>query len=119
MSLRRLGALGLTSIETVLIYGGIPALVILVVMGLVFANDLRRGGTKRYRPGRPFEFRPVWFLSALERETGDGATGPKALHGAEARPALPPSGQELRGPSQWPAGDREQQSTTGGASDRW
>ena len=36
----------------------------LVLAGLVFAGGARRG--KRYRPGRPFTFRPVWFLAAPE-----------------------------------------------------
>ena len=88
----------MTKIETVLIYVGIPALVIAVVVGLVFAGDTRRGGARRYRPGRPFDFHPVWFLSAA---AGDGQTGEQggdraALTGAPSRAAL--TGETRPGP---------------------
>ena len=108
MYLRRLGALSLTSIETVLIYVGIPVLVIVVITGLVFAGDMRRA--KRYRPGRPFDFRPVWFLSAAEQPDGARPTGTKEVAAAETRPALADA----------PAGAGDGHATvTGGASDRW
>ena len=100
MFLRRLGALSLTSIETALIYAGIPALTIAVITGLVYAGDLRRA--KRYRPGRSFDFRPVWFLSAPEQVT---AAGPPAVGGAD-HAALA-------------AGADTPATQTGGASDRW
>jgi hypothetical protein len=89
--------------EAVLIFVGIPVGVALVVTGLVYAGGSRR--SKRYRPGRPFEFRPVWFLAAPDRL-------------ATNRPALPPAPSEpVPGPilAQQPA----QQGATGGASDRW
>jgi hypothetical protein len=120
MSLRRLGALALTIIETVLIYAGIPALVIAVIVGLVYAGDMRRGGDKRYRPGRPFEFRPVWFLAAPEHATGAGSSDHKAALSSGDRPvALPAGGSEAPTRDEWPGTDSAQQSTTGGASDRW
>jgi hypothetical protein len=88
--------------ETVLIFVGIPVTVALVVTGLVYAGGSRRN--KRYRPGRPFEFYPVWFLSAPEEMDG-------------GRPALPP-GEPVPGPLlAQPA--EPAQGTTGGASDRW
>jgi hypothetical protein len=98
--LRRLGALSLTSIETALIYAGIPALTIAVVTGLVFAGDVRRA--KRYRPGRPFDFHAVWFLSTPEQVT---TSGRPAVGGAD-RPALT-------------AAETGAAIQTGGASDRW
>jgi hypothetical protein len=101
--LRRLGALSLTSIETALIYAGIPALTIAVITGLVFAGDVRRA--KRYRPGRPFDFHPVWFLSAPEQVT---AVGRPAVGGAD-RAALTADPAEATGATV----------RTGGASDRW
>ena len=104
MFLRRLGALSLTSIETALIYAGIPALTIAVVTGLVFAGDIRRA--KRYRPGRPFEFHPVWFLSAPEQVT---AAGRPAVGAAERAAVTAGAAPE--------AGVAAVQ--TGGASDRW
>jgi hypothetical protein len=114
----------LTKIETVLIYAGIPALVIAVVVGLVFAGDARRGGGKRYRPGRPYDFHPVWFLASSTESAAPG-TGRAALGGAPSRAAL--TGQTPPGPllaqatdaNEWPAGDPTRQNATGGASDRW
>src|SRR4051794_14392002 len=118
MSLRRLGALGLTIIETVLVYVGIPALVIAAIVGLVFAGDVRRGGSKRYRPGRPFEFRPVWFLSAPEHVTGAGSSNHKALDAADTPVALAAAPSRGNPSGEWPRHEAGH-STTGGASDRW
>jgi hypothetical protein len=101
--------------ETVLIYVGIPALVILVITGLVFAGDVRRG--KRYRPGRPFEFRPVWFLSAPQRLTDRGPDEHRALHGAAVATALPAGGSSPA--TEWAARKSAEERATGGASDRW
>jgi hypothetical protein len=70
--------------ETVLVFVGIPALVVLVVYALVYASTARRG-SKRYRPGRPFTFAPVWFLASTD---GSGTDRP-ALGAGEQRPALP------------------------------
>jgi hypothetical protein len=77
---------------------GIAAGVALVVYVLVYAGGSRRA--KRYRPGRTFEFTPVWFLAAPERQA---VAGP----GRELTTA--PAGGGT------PARPRE----TGGASDRW
>jgi hypothetical protein len=107
--------LGLSIIETVLIFVGIPALVIAVVTGLVFSGDMRRG--KRYRPGRPYEFRPVWFLSAPGQLTGDGSDEHKALRSAGAPAALPAGGPNAG--SERAARKPAEQRATGGASDRW
>jgi hypothetical protein len=106
----------LTKIETVLIFAGIPAFVIAVVYGLVFASEGRRGGGKRYRPGRPFQFQPVWFLSAPDRVAGAEAAPHKALPVGRERAAVLAGGSEAAG--EWP-GNPAQQSATGGASDRW
>ena len=75
---------------------------IAVGLGLVIAAFVFMGGkkdTKRYRPGRPFTFTPVWFLSAPERQSRAGIMG--------ELPAGPSAGRVVR--------PRE----TGGASDRW
>ena len=106
--------------ETVLIFVGIPAAVIATVYGLVYAGSARRG--KRYRPGRPFEFRPVWFLSAPEQLVGSSPER-HALDAAGAPVALP-AGAVTTDPAErrsgeWPAGDPAQQGATGGASDSW
>lgn len=80
-----------------LILIGIAVAFALVLAGLVFAGGGRR--SKRYRPGRPFRFTPVWFLSAPEEQSRAGIA--RALRAAT-----------LGGR---PIGPRE----TGGASDRW
>ncbi|WP_436970903.1 aa3-type cytochrome oxidase subunit CtaJ [Micromonospora coxensis] len=95
--------------ETALIFAGIPAAVVLMIAGLVFAGSRRGGGAKRYRPGRPFDFTPVWFLGRPEQLADSAGTALAA--GAQA-PALSSRKQEQAG-VEAPAGG------TGGASDRW
>ena len=88
-------------VTTTLILIGIAVGVGVVIYGLVYAGGSR--GKKRYRPGRPFVFTPVWFLSAPQRQARAGISAKrelvKATPAGVARPARP----------------RE----TGGASDRW
>jgi hypothetical protein len=86
-------------------FGGLlPALLMLaaavalgvIVAAMVYAGSSRRA--RRYRPGRPFPFTPVWFLSAPEQQ--------------------PPSSRRrelVAAPAESGAGRDE----TGGASDRW
>ena len=105
------GAWRLSIMQTTLVYVGIPAAVIAAVYGLVFARGVQR--SKRYRPGRPFEFRPVWFLTAPEQM--NAVDGARALSAGAHRAALT-SGSE--GSVEWPSSDG-QQTATGGASDRW
>lgn len=52
----------MTVTETVLVFAGVP----LAVGALLALLTLGAGGRRaaRYRPGRPFPFTPVWFLSA-------------------------------------------------------
>lgn len=97
--------------DTLLIYGGIPAVAVLVIAGLAYAGSRRGGGggAKRYRPGRPFDFTPVWFLGRPEQLADSVGTALAA--GAQA-PALTSRKQEQAG-REAPAGG------TGGASDRW
>ncbi len=93
-------------IETTLIFAGIPAAVIVLIAGAVYAGGSRR--SRRYRPGRPFDFTPVWFLSAPEQLT---STQP-ALKGATGM-ALP------SGVTEWSGERTTEPQSTGGASDRW
>jgi hypothetical protein len=100
----------LSIIETTLIFAGVPLAVVLLIYLAVFAGTARR--SRRYRPGRPFEFTPVWFLSSPELLTGDHVTDQATLSAAR-RPALTGAGAE------WPPVDKLQEHVTGGASDRW
>ncbi|PZF95996.1 hypothetical protein C1I99_17715 [Micromonospora deserti] len=93
-----------------LVFVGIPAAAVLVIAGLAYAGSRGGGGgAKRYRPGRPFDFTPVWFLGRPE-QLADSA-GAVLAAGAQA-PALTSRKQEQAG-VEAPAGG------TGGASDRW
>ncbi|MFC3500889.1 hypothetical protein ACIBTV_10785 [Micromonospora sp. NPDC049366] len=95
-----------------LVFVGIPAAAVLVIGGLAYVASRGGGGgggAKRYRPGRPFDFTPVWFLARPE-QLADPA-GAALAAGAQA-PALTAHKQELAG-REAPAGG------TGGASDRW
>ncbi len=74
---------------------GIAVVVSLLVTALIYARPSRR--SKRYRPGRPFPFTPVWFISARPDQPGAGrATREIAAAPREGRPG-----------------------STGGASDQW
>lgn len=94
--------------ETLLIFVVIPAVIVLAITALAMAGG-KRGGAKRYRPGRPFEFTPVWFLSRAEN-LGEPARTALAA-GALAR-ALTSGDQET-------AVARQRAGATGGASDHW
>jgi hypothetical protein len=97
--------------STVLTFVGVPAAIMAVIAGLAYAGPTRRG--KRYRPGRPFDFAPVWFLSAPEQLAGSGdaelTAGPhrEALTGQAATSGT--SGETAS----------VAQGVTGGASDHW
>lgn len=88
--------------ETVVVYVVIPAVIVLVISGLALLGGGR--SAKRYRPGRPFQFAPVWFLSA-----------PEQLAGSVAHPALP-AGEARK---ELTAARATTKGSTGGASDRW
>jgi hypothetical protein len=89
--------------ETVLVFVGIPAAVVAAVYAMVFASAGRRV-SKRYRPGRPYTFAPVWFLASVEGSDGSRTE----------RPALP--GPVLA--QEQPAAAANH-GVTGGASDSW
>jgi hypothetical protein len=106
--------------ETVLVFAGIPLVVVLVISGLAALGGGR--GAKRYRPGRPFEFAPVWFLAAPEQLAGAQASGSHASHGelpagtSSSQAALPAGGGSSAGEL---AAAPTRIGPTGGASDRW
>ncbi|MGC4892979.1 hypothetical protein [Micromonospora sp. DT31] len=92
------------------VFVGIPVGAVLLIAALAAIGSRGNGGgAKRYRPGRSFDFTPVWFLSRPE-QLADSA-GIALAAGAQA-PALSSRKQEQAG-REAPAGG------TGGASDRW
>ena len=86
---------------------GIAVAVGVVITGLVYAGGARRA--RRSRPGRPFEFTPVWFVSAPGRQS-QVLGGLPGLTGAAGRAEL-----VARSAGETPAPHPE----TGGARDRW
>jgi hypothetical protein len=82
-------------VKSVVVPLAIALAVVALTYAVVYVGSAKRA--KRYRPGRPFEFTPVWFLSAPEK----AATTP-ALTGTPAADAVVPAHGQ-----------------TGGASDRW
>jgi hypothetical protein len=105
----------LSSTETVLVFVGIPALVVALVYVLVYATTSRRV-SKRYRPGRPYTFAPVWFLAGVGSSGADG-THAAAIEGGGQHAELPP-GPLLAQAADAPAATVAH-GETGGASDSW
>jgi hypothetical protein len=101
----------LSIIETTLIFAGIPVAVILLISGAVYAGGARR--SRRYRPGRPFDFTPVWFLAAPEQQAE--VAHARELTGVR-RAELTAGGDDAT--TEW-SGDKSQPQVIGGASDRW
>jgi|SRR5690348_8421085 drug/metabolite transporter (DMT)-like permease len=111
-----MGALSLSITETVLIFAGIPAAVIALVYAAVYSTAARKAD-KRYRPGRPFTFAPVWFLASPGPLAGSSRPdGAHAITAGEPAKAVT-AGPLLATPAEpaVPAGPRE----VGGASDTW
>jgi len=122
------------STQDLLIFVGVPLATVVIVFALVYASPGGRG-TKRYRPGRPYPYAPVWFLARPEKDgpAGRAALGPGHGNGpgrASEHAELPSSGSDdvltASDASVAPAASvgatvaaREHPGVTGGASDRW
>jgi hypothetical protein len=93
-------------LSTFLVFVAIPLGVIAVVATLVLARGDKGHPSRRYRPGRPYDFQPIWFLASPEQVHSAPA-------GDRARPALEAAVIENS------AGQPVLPGPTGGASDRW
>lgn len=95
-------------LETLLVFVGIPLLVMAVISLLVMAPSLAKGS--RFRPGQAWDAHPEWF----------GAPEPTGAEAAPQRPELeggpPATGALAAPPSSRATGDDRD---TGGASVRW
>ena len=100
----------MSEVETALVFAGIPLLVVLAVYSAVYGTAARRA-SKRYRPGRPFTFAPVWFLAG----TGDTGRSTAPALGTGEHAALPAGPLLAQAPEVAPT----DHGATGGASDRW
>ena len=100
----------LSILSTVLVFVVIPVGFIALVASLVLAGSDKTRRAPRYRPGRQYDFQPIWFLAAPER-VSTVPSGP-ALGGRTA-PALEATVYEDS------TGARVLPGPTGGASDSW
>lgn len=98
-------------LSTVLIYVIIPAAIVAVIVALSNAGGHTDRRSRRYRPGRPYDFAPIWFLASPER-VSPNLGGRKAVQRAQA-PAIE------SGIIEDSAGRPVRPGTVGGASDRW
>jgi hypothetical protein len=73
----------MTPIQTVLWFAGAPLAIIFSLAALVYGASARRA--PRYRPGRPFAYRPVWFVAAEHAPALDGRAAPGEHAAVEAR----------------------------------
>lgn len=100
-------------LSTLLIFVLVPLAVAVVIAGLALAGGSSRRA-RRYRPGRPYDFTPIWFLASPEQV--DPTPGGRALTGHGAREqghALAIESGVVETGARAPLG------ATGGASDRW
>jgi hypothetical protein len=90
--------------QTVLVFAGIPAGVVAVLAALIWGRgELRQ--PNRYRPGKPWNFPPVWYVPHPQAQP---MTGERRALGAAKRAAIE-SGES---PAPTP-------SAVGGASGEW
>jgi hypothetical protein len=94
--------------STILIFVVIPLAAIVVVSALAAAGGRRTRPDRRYRPGRPYDFKPIWFLASPSQVSPAYRGG-----GAAQAPALE------SGVVEEPAARRVPAGSVGGASDRW
>jgi hypothetical protein len=109
--IRRLGAFRVSVLNTVLVFVLIPAACVAVIVGLSRAGSTPERRTRRYRPGRPYDFAPIWFLASPER------VGP-ALGGRTSEQRAQPPAIES-GIIEDSSGQPVRPGSVGGASDRW
>ena len=104
--------------STVLVFVVIPAAILLGVAALTLSGGDRSRPDRRYRPGRPYDFAPIWFLSAPEQVSSAHAG---TAHGqgelTAGSGAVEPAAGALS--IEDTAGKRVLPGPVGGASDRW
>jgi hypothetical protein len=108
----------MTITETVLVFVGAPLAIAGVLALLVFGAGGRRA--PRYRPGRPFNFAPVWFLASPPRDDADHADGERAaLPAAPGRAALTAGDRDRRTVQHVAAAGAGPATKKGGARGTW
>jgi hypothetical protein len=97
----------LSIFSTILVFAIIPVVIIAVIAGLAVSSSSRSRPARRYRPGRPYDFKPIWFLASPAQVSQ--AFGGKT----SSAPELP------AGVIEDASGRQVRPGPTGGASDRW
>lgn len=98
-------------LSTFLVFAVIPLGIVAVIGSLAFTGGDRGQRRSRYRPGRAYDFQPVWFLSSPEISSGTGSA--HALEQGHSQPQLTAAAFEDS------SAQRVLPGPTGGASDRW
>ena len=98
-------------LNTVLIFVIIPVAIIIGITALSHAGSHTDRPSRRYRPGRPYDFAPIWFLASPEQVSP--ALGGRSLEQRAQAPAIE------SGIIEDSSGRPVRPGTTGGASDRW
>jgi hypothetical protein len=97
----------LSIFSTIFVYVVIPLSVIALITALVLSGSSRGRRARRYRPGRPYDFKPIWFLAS------PGQVSPAFGGKSSSAPELP------AGVLEDSQGMQVRPGPTGGASDRW
>ena len=108
--------LSITNTVVIFVVTALAIVLVIVALSMVGGgrgDDGRRA--KRYRPGRPYDFTPIWFVSSPGQVTSSDPVmqpqGSSAVAGRAQPPAIESGVVET--------GGRVPQGATGGASDRW
>ena len=80
--------------DTLLIFVAVPLAVVVVIAALGYVGNRGGSGDKRYRPGRHFDFAPVWFVSHPEQLVESGRA---EITDGERSPALTTAKLEVAG----------------------
>jgi hypothetical protein len=96
----------LSILSTVLVFVIIPVGVIALVASLVLAGGDKTQRAPRYRPGRQYDFQPIWFLAAPDQVSA-------AVPDGHSTPAISATVYEDT------TGVTVRPGPTGGASDSW
>jgi hypothetical protein len=102
--------------ETLLVFGVLPLAGFGLLALLVYGPSLARAS--RYRPGRTWEYDPVWYIARPDVDAPAGSHAGREALEARARRALPESAAGRGGP---PASvlDVPTRTARGGASGEW
>lgn len=103
-------------LETLLVFGGIPLLVVVVVSLLVMAPSLAKG--PRFSPGQPWDAEPEWFGAPEGGSVGAASPRPQ-LAGAHTAGATRADGGLAADRASGSGSAADGDTATGGASVRW